>query len=138
MLDKTYREIITTLFKPSDDAAAVDPRTEVLVAIVFDLLVEVEALRSALLASDAGTSSSALIYKRAYRDIAYLTHDAAGPRSGPEKLLARFYPEPSGQERKGEREARVWRECLFLSRIGFTEDEITAYKEEAQEAEAFT
>jgi hypothetical protein len=109
-----------------------------LVAIILDLLMEVEALRTAVLASQTETSGKDSDYARAYRDTAYLTHNAAGPSSGLEKLLAQFYPRSLEREGRDERQGRAWRECLFLRRLGFTEDEIRAYKEEAEEAEAFT
>ena len=139
MLDKTRLEIVRAFFMPSDQkGVAADPRTEVLVALVFDLLLEVEALRAALLSSDAGTAGKASAYARAYQDTAYLTHNACGPSSGLEKLLALYYPQAAESDDQTWGERRTWRECLFLRRLGFSEEEIRAYKEAAAHAETFT
>lgn len=77
-------------------------------------------------------------YGRAYRDTAYLTHNSCGPSSGVEKLLALFYLLAAGGQGMGRSDARAWRESLMLRRIGFSEEEVSAYKREAEEAEIST
>ena len=104
-----------------------DPRIDVLVALAFDLLLEVEALRAAQLASNSGAPSTDSAYARAYLDTAYLRHNAAGASSGLEKLIGRFY----GTQ-------RTWRECVMLLRLGFSEEQVRAYQEEARRAEFHT
>jgi hypothetical protein len=139
MLDKTQREILKTLFMPgSAKEAEGDPRIAVLVAMVFDLLMEVEALRTVVSASKLGVGGKDSAYGRAYQETAYLTHNACGPSSGVEKLLALFYPRQAEEEGLGWRERRTWRECLLMRRLGFSDDEVRAYKEEAEQAETFT
>jgi hypothetical protein len=110
----------------------------VLVAIVFDLLMEVEALRKAVLASKLGVGGKASAYGRAYEETAYLTHNACGPSSGLEKLLALFYPRVAEEDGQSWQGRRTWRECLLLRRLGFSDEQVRAYKEAAEQAETFT
>ena len=116
--------------KPSDPLALAYAEIAELRETVFDLLVEVEAIREALLRSPVGSAGSRSTYAIAYRDTALLTHDSTGPSGGHDKLMARFY--------SGAPEHLDWRECLFLSRVGFSEDEIAKYKDKAEEAETYT
>jgi hypothetical protein len=106
-------------------------RIEALTQIVLDLMVEVEALRGALLTdpSRRGDPVNKGSYASSYRDTAYLTHDASGCEPRVLKLMQLFYP--------SERES-LWREILMLRRLGFSEKEIDLYKEEAKRAEMFT
>jgi hypothetical protein len=139
-------DIVSSLFTSSD----VHARLGTLVTLVLDLLMEVEALREALMRLEAGTHAAdrsdgcestcrGLIqlcgksaYGRAYLDTAYLTHNNAGPSGGLDKLLAKFYP--LGSDEAG----RTWRESLLLDRLGFSEPEIAEYMKAAEEAEMFT
>ena len=59
--------------------------------MVFDLLLEVEALRTVVSASKLGVGGKDSAYGRAYRQAAYLTHNACGPSSGLEKPCFLFY-----------------------------------------------
>jgi len=139
MLDKTQREILQALFMTaSTKGAEGDPRIEVLVAMVFDLLMEVEALRTVVSASKLGAGGKDSAYSRAYQETAYLTHNACGPSSGLEKLLALFYPSQAEGEGPSWRERRTWRECLLMRRLGFSDEEVRAYKVAAEQAETFT
>jgi hypothetical protein len=139
MLDKTYHEILEALFMPAGTKGAEgDPRIEVLVAIVFDLLMEVEALRKVVSASKLGVGGKDSAFCRAYEETAYLTHNACGPSSGLEKLLALFYPRSADEEGRRSWGRRTWRECLLLRRLGFSDEEVRAYKEAAERAETFT
>jgi hypothetical protein len=107
---------------------------------VLDLLMEVEALRAVHLASNGGAPSKDSAYGSAYRDTAYLTHNARGPSSGLDKLLSLFYPTESEKERGTPRPGhqRTWRECLILRRLGFSEEQLRAYKNDAEQAETLT
>jgi len=139
MFDRTQREILRRLFISSDESLpTADPRIEILVGMVFDLLLEVEALRTGLLAANGSARAKDSPYGRAYRDTAYLTHNACGPSSGLEKLLALFYPSEAEEATGDWRERRAWRECLMLQRLGFSQEEVGAYKGEAKTAEMFT
>jgi hypothetical protein len=71
MLEQTQREILRALF-PEPIGDKDDPRINILVGMVFDLLMEVEALREVILASKLFAD-----YRRAYQDTAYLTHNSA-------------------------------------------------------------
>jgi hypothetical protein len=144
MLNKTSREIAEALFS----APSLNLRVEALVKLVLDLLMEVEALREGLVqACDETRGERAQYgydcrcpgefpekarYQRAYLDTAYLIHNAAGPASGFEKLLARFYPDDTTAS------GRRWREVLMLERLGFTKEEIERFKDAATEAKWFT
>ena len=133
------REMIYQLFFQSGS----DARVEVLVRLVRDLFMEVEALRECLIRLEAAEGTRPLraydpldelsegksAYQKAYLKTAYLTHDSTGPVG--EKVIDRFYwlwPSEPGQ--RGE----AWRECLFLRRLGFSQDEIARYKEAAAKA----
>ena len=97
---------------------------------VFDLLVEIEAIRETLLNSPLGSGGARSPYASAYRKAAFRTHDASGPSSGHMKLFAQFYPLAPEQ--------RDWRECLFMQRLGLSPDDIAKYKREAERAHAYT
>jgi hypothetical protein len=137
----------TLLGALSDDRVDPAARTTVLGQVVLDLLMEVEALRRAVQAlSDRAGSVDAgedvlggprhglpgphTPYAAAYADTAWLTHNALGPTSGWEKLLAEYYS----------RDAVTpgWRECLMLKRLGFSDAEIARYMESAREAETYS
>lgn len=97
---------------------------------VFDLLVEIEAIRETLLNSPLGSGGSRSAYAKAYLKAACTTHNSTGPSGGHEKLMERFYSDP--------RERDDWRECLFMLRLGFSPVEIAKYKEEAEAAHYYT
>lgn len=121
MNEPTARDVARALFLPSTD-----PRQgfDHLVAVVMDLMMEVEALRRAI--------ASASGYPEAYRSTALLTHDASGPSTGWDKLLHRFYPED--QDARG----RAWRESLMLRRLGCSSEDLEAYQREAEGMEVLT
>jgi hypothetical protein len=91
-------------------------RLEALSRMVEVLMMEVEALRAALLEVNPRA------YAKAYRETALLTHNSAGPTSGGHKLAQRFetngvpalYGEPL-------------REVIMMARLGFTNEEIRRY-----------
>jgi hypothetical protein len=107
-MELKHPDIVSSLFTSSD----VHARLGTLVTLVLDLLMEVEALREALLRLEAGTratdrrdgcelacrgpiqSCGESSYGRAYLYTAYLTHNNGGPSGGLDKLLAKFYPRP--------------------------------------------
>ncbi len=121
-------------------------RVAVLAQVVIDLLVEVEALRDALARTKAGGAArpahggydipctdaelteGKAAYPAAYVDAAFVPHNGAGPSSGLEKLLARFYPADGAAPR----------ETLMLDRLGFTEAEIARFHQAARQANDFT
>ena len=145
-MELTHPDLISTLFAKPDSCA----RMEVLAALVMDLFVEVEALREAVMRLErvgpdarAGSylehvhpalvlASVRTVYRKAYLETAFETHNNGGPSGGLDKLLARFYP-PAADET-----GRAWRECLLLARMGFSPSQIAAYKRAAEEAEMFT
>jgi hypothetical protein len=139
VFNETSREMGRALFATRrETTSAGDPRTEALVAVVLDLLMEVEALRAAVVTVSGEASGKDSAYGRAYRSTAYLTHNASGPSSGLDKLLALFYPAEAETDSGGSTGRRAWRERLMLHRLGFSEEEIREYKDEAEQAETFT
>lgn len=136
MLDTTQNEIRRALF--GHEWKEGDPRIKVLFAMVIDLLMEVEALRKVVLASRLGVGGKKSGYGRAYEETAYLTHDSHGPSGGLEKLLDLFYLQDAEKQCQSLPKPRTWRECLLLRRLGFSEEDVRAYKESAEEAETFT
>ena len=145
-MDLNHAEIIHALLA----ARSGNVQVNILVSLILDLFMEVEALREALIKIDdsvfepsacdqlelkyqksiltAGKST----YQRAYLDAAFETHNNQGAYGGLDKLLARFYP--SSADDLG----RTWRECLLLERLGFSPAEIAEYKCVAQAAEMLT
>jgi hypothetical protein len=133
------------LFSPDEKVDSASLRE-----IILTLMLEIEALRAAVIqlshqsASDDdetvsesvldeprhGVSGKHSAYGRAYLDAAWLTHCAAGPTSGWEKLVDRFFagPDPS----------QDWRELLMLRRFGYSPEQIAQYQREARQAESFS
>ena len=128
-LNRTNRDMVLALLTSSGDA-----RNEALLVVVLDLLMEVEALREALISLSSGTAAatSSTQCLAAYRETAFLSHNAAGPTSGLEKIIARFYPKTR------EVDSRTWREAVLLKRLGMVEAEFESFKARAREAEAYT
>ena len=126
-MELNHAEIISSLFAARDQHVHID----VLVSLLLDLFMEVEALREALIKIDGRESApesgeqfqvdyqssvpsfAKSTYQKAYLDAAYETHDNGGPSGGLDKLLARFYP--TSVDDLG----RTWRECLLLERLVF-------------------
>ena len=145
-MELKHPDIVFTLFAKPDLHA----RIEMLVTLLMDLFVEVEALRASVIRLDGvipvarpaaeldfDTSAPAVspaksVYQKAYLETVYETHNNSDSSGGLDKLLARFYP-PAADET-----GRAWRECLLLARLGFSPSEIAAYKRAAEEAEMFT
>lgn len=136
-MDLNHAEIIHALLA----ARSGNLQVNILVSLILDLFMEVEALREALIKiestileplSDDELSARKSTYQRAYLDAAFETHNNEGEYGGLDKLLARFYP--SAADDLG----RTWRECLLLERLGFSSDEIDEYKTVAQAAEMST
>lgn len=125
-LERTQVEMVRDVFGPigGDDREALVRRVQALTVLALDLLAEVEALRQIHIAEPA--------YRDAYRQTGLLTHDAAGPTSGWQKLLGRFYP------RQRAADGRVWRESLMLDRLGAEAADIDVFRREAEEMEQYT
>jgi hypothetical protein len=137
-MDLNHAEIIHALLA----ARSGNLQVNILVSLILDLFMEVEALREALIKIErtileplsggeveSAPSSGKSTYQRAYLDAAFETHNNEGEYGGLDKLLARFYP--SAADDLG----RTWRECLLLERLGFSPAEIDEYKTVAQAAE---
>jgi hypothetical protein len=145
MSNPSFYDIVTSLYGGGDSAARVDA----LCRLVVDLVVEVEALREALLqlcpetrgnhvhkGYDVPCHDNALIdgksaYQAAYVNAAYVRHNAAGPFGSIEKLLARFYA-VDGTVEIGPRES------VMLRRLGFSEEEIARFRAAVKRAEQFS
>lgn len=135
MNEKTLGEVLELLCsegrKPEDQSRKI----EVLVQMVFDLFVEVEALRSMSLNPRAGLID---IYAEAYRETALTSHSSIGPTSGLDKLLSQFYPRAHAEPSGSAAGRRVWRESLLLERLGYTPEELESFKQLAAEMETYT
>ena len=97
------------------EPGTVENRVATLERIVLDVLMEIEALRTAMIAvaspqgpeaedghalngAPAGVSGPHTVYGKTYLKTAWLTHWSAGPTCGQDKLLEQFY----GNEYNGE------------------------------------
>jgi hypothetical protein len=125
----TIQEIFLTLLR-----GETTKKVEVLTELVLALLMEVEALRSALLEESQarGETLKNSSYGQAYRSTALLTHNAAGPSCGVEKLLERWVSS------RRTRNSIPLRETLMLMRLGYSQEEIEKYAEEAESYEMRT
>jgi hypothetical protein len=142
-MELNHHEIVLLL----SEARARHLHADVLVSLLLDLFMEVEALREALIKIDRSVleqnrgehfqlehegsvfSVGKSTYQKAYLTAAFETHNNGGPSGGIDKLLARFYPTSADDL------GRTWRECLLLRRLGFSAEEIDDYKNAAQDAE---
>ena len=102
--------------------------------IVIDLMMEIEALRSAMIeeAKSKGIDPKDSFYGKAYRDTGLLTHCAVGPSSGRDKLLTRFISV------KTTANGIQLREALMLLKLGYSPDEIAGYANDAEHGEMLT
>jgi len=120
------REIYQALFeyfgKGSSEAT--------LVMIISRLMIEVEALREAL-ASPETPEAVRQAYRQAYERTAVLSHNAAGPTGGMEKVLRRFFPHKTDSERFSS-------EMAMLERLGASSAEQQAIREELETVETYT
>ncbi len=131
MIAQLFRSLFhrdKVLLPKPDPIARAQSEIAELRSMVYDLLVEVEAIRETLLKSPFGSDGPHSPYAIAYRDTAFRTHDASGCTG--DKLLAQFYPSSPKRD--------DWRECLFMHRLGFSTDAIARYMREAEAAETYT
>jgi hypothetical protein len=112
--------------------STVDERNITLISMVSDLLVEVEALREAVIRLSASAGRDASSYRDAYLETALLSHNSAGPSTGVDKILALFYPDQS------EADGRPLREVVMLRRLGMSQAELDAFQKEAKDLEVLT
>ena len=139
------KSIIKELFRrffPSPSPALAEPNAQTdalslanaeiaqLRGTVFDLLLEVEAIRETLLRSPLGSGGAQSSYAISYRKTAFTTHNSAGCTGGHEKLMEHYYYRSPEQNE--------WRECLFMKRLGYSADEIAKYQDEAEVAHSYT
>ncbi len=141
---------IENLRAESIEPATAERRLEVLERIVLDLMMEIEALRAAIIAttasampqagnenvlddSPAGVDGTHTPYGQAYLETGWMTHWSAGPSSGMDKLLELFY----GHDRDHAHSGR-WREILMLMRFGYNEEQIQKFISSAAGAETCT
>ena len=96
--------------------------------------MEVESLRAAAIedCGKAGTNPGDCGYGRAYRATALLSHNSAGPSTGIEKLLERWLSDETT------RNGIAVPEVLMLKRLGYSEDEIERYLDEAEQNESLS
>lgn len=129
-------------------SGAGDPMTrlEALSRVVVDLLVEVEALRTAVAELSGGPAGKpgtdrydgpchdeSLVedkpaYAAAYVNSAYALHNSAGPSGGIDKIVGRFYPANGSGPR----------EPLMLRRLGYSEAAVARFLQAAEHAELFS
>lgn len=116
-------------------------RLATLERIVLDLMMEVETLRATVIELSRPHSSNAdvldndlatvrgphSLYGLKYLNTALLTHSSAGMTSGQDKLLELFYSNQHAD-----------RETLMLQRLGYTSEQIDAYRQQARNAETWT
>lgn len=107
-----------------------DRTSEPLIHLVLRLLVEVEALREALSGPDT-PEPVRQAYRRAYERIAVLSHNAAGPSGGTEKVLRHFLPQTAQEEPYAA-------ERMMMERLGATEDEVRVLCAKMEEVSMYT
>jgi hypothetical protein len=105
-------------------------RVALLTEVVFDLLVEVEALRLERAAHAARTGDRT--YAEAYQASAAVAHNGAGVIPGSFKLLARFY---GGRDEEMSTDGRPLREVLLLRRLGLSDEQLREFAEHIRHVE---
>jgi len=107
---------------------------------VFDLLMEIEAIRTTLLRSPLGEGGRHSPYAIAYRETALLTHNSTGCTGGEQKLAGLFYSFEKALRMPDLRggQTEEWRECLLMKRMGYSAAELSSYQGDAREAETYT
>jgi hypothetical protein len=101
-----------------------------LVNLLLRLLIEVEALREALSHPDT-PEPVRHAYRQAYERIAELSHNAAGPSGGVEKVLRRYFP--------GDKAApRFAAERMMMERLGASTEEVEALCDRLEVVETYT
>jgi hypothetical protein len=115
-------------------AALENPKLASLAEIVMALMMEVEALREAIIEESRvkGIAPKDSSYGKAYYQTALLTHNAMGPSDGWHKLARLFFSNnttPNGI---------ALREALMLLRLGYSPEEIEEYAAKAEENEMLT
>jgi hypothetical protein len=134
--------ILDSSASPADTEA----RIAALEHIALDLMMEVESLRMAVLELTAEKPSAPVddvlaedghgvpgphsIYGKAYIDAGWESHCSVGPSCGAEKILGRFYS--LGQK------SHDLREVIMLRRLGYTDEAIAKYVDQAMQAETYS
>jgi hypothetical protein len=101
-----------------------------LAMLLLRLITEVEALREALSRPET-PEAVRQSYREAYARIAVLSHNAAGPSGGAEKLLRRFVPPNTPTDRFAP-------ELAMLERLGASEEDKQALRAEMETVETYT
>jgi len=108
-------------------------RVALLTEVVFDLLVEVDALRLERAAHAARTGDRT--YAEAYEESATVAHNGAGVIPGSLKLLARFH---GGRAEETSIDGRPLREVLLLRRLGLSDEQLRQFAEHIRQVEELT
>lgn len=129
-----------------------ESRIQTLERIVLDLMMEIEALRMTVIKltdkppsepesnnvleeKHVGVSGDHSLYAQAYMETAWVTHWAAGPLSGWDKLIERFYHNEAANYASRK---MGYRELIMLRRLGYTPTQIDQYMDKAEAAETCT
>jgi hypothetical protein len=107
------------------------------VMLLMRLLIEVEALREAL-SSPETPEAVRVAYRKAYERIATLSHNAAGPSGGVEKVLRQFFPTDPKALRLGPSKDRFAPEMVMMDRLGASEEDKQALREQMELVETYT
>ncbi|MCY1083617.1 hypothetical protein [Archangium lansingense] len=102
------------------------PSHAALVTLLFRMTMELEALREALSCPQTPES-----VREAYKRTAVLSHNAAGPTGGAEKILREFFPWEGSDDRFAS-------EMAMMKRLGTTPEEQQALREKMEEVEMYT
>jgi hypothetical protein len=106
------------------------PSNAALVALLFRMTMEIEALREAL-SSPATPEAVREAYRHAYARTAVLSHNSAGPTGGAEKVLRQFLPWEASDD-------RFCSELVMMKRLGATPEEQQALRDKLEEVEMYT
>src|SRR5512138_773553 len=99
-------------------------RLDLLTELVFDLAVEVEALRAERVANAAKTGDAA--YAGAYMEAAAVAHNGAGLVPSWMKLFALFY---GRRDQDTTLDGTSLRELVLLRRLGISEEQLREFVE---------
>lgn len=127
----TSMELLTTM--EGYGTRTPEERIDALVALVKELVREVEALRAVAVARETRDGSTS--YRDHYRETSLLSHNSAGIGGGEEKVLRRFIPINNSELPTAHSPLP---EAMMLRRLGLSDDEIEDYVREVKRVSRYT
>jgi hypothetical protein len=124
---------LDNLYGRDSSTESLAKQVDVLREMVFDLVLEVEALRAERVAWASKTGDAT--YAEAYMETASRAHNSAGVVPGWTKLLIHFY---GWKDQSAETGGRRLYELVLLRRLGVSEERLRDFIEHIEHVESLT